>query len=166
MNGANNLYVYDAATGMTKFVAELCSGPELSGSNQGPKPQGSHHVTSALAVSDPACPASVSPEISTFIPPQGNDDVLWLPGNGGQAEMTANGNYLLFASWGRLTPDDTDNVPDIFRFDFQTAQLTRISVGHDGNDGNGNDNAYPVEFPNATGEGAEKFLRNQSVVRK
>ena len=83
MNGANNLYVYDAATGMTKFVAELCSGPEAFRSNQGPKPQGSHHVTSALAVSDPACPASVSPEISTFIPPQGNDDVLWLPGNGG-----------------------------------------------------------------------------------
>src|SRR5262249_16332581 len=40
--GADNLYVYDAESGLTKFVASLCSGSEESGS-----------------LTDPACPVSV-----------------------------------------------------------------------------------------------------------
>ncbi|MGA8745171.1 MAG: hypothetical protein WB507_04835 [Solirubrobacterales bacterium] len=113
--GADNLYVYDAESGQTKFVARLCSGPEQSGS-----------------VADPACR-----EVA------GDDSPLWRPGElKPSAVLTPDGNYLLFTSFGRLTPDKTSNVEAVFRYDFQTGRLIRVSFGHDGNDANGNDSRF------------------------
>ena len=164
VKGANNLYVYDAQSGETKFVTELCSGPGLSGTEKaGSAPQNGHAITKANAVADPACPATVDPYVDPFLASEGNDDILWLPGNGGPAAFTTNGNDLLFASWGRLAPGDTDNVRDIYRYDFSTGQLLRVSVGRNGNDGNGNDDAYPAEFPNSTGGGAENFSETNQL---
>ena len=37
VRGADNLYVYDSATGVTAFVADLCSGPGLSGVVEDPR---------------------------------------------------------------------------------------------------------------------------------
>ena len=99
---ANNVYVYDLTTAQTKFVTDLCSGPGQSGSEPGPAAQGDHSVTKEQSVPDPACPATVSNSDSAFIP-QG-EFTLWDHGNGGEAEMTPNGNFLLFAGEGRLHP--------------------------------------------------------------
>jgi hypothetical protein len=152
VKGANNLYLFDAQSGETKFVTELCSGPELSGTEKsGGQLAGSHFVTKANAVADPACPASVSAFVSSFLPTDENDDQLWLPGIGGETRFTPNGRYLLFTSWGRLTPDDTDGVKDLYRYDFQAGKLIRLSFGRNGNDGNGNDNAYPASIGAAVG---------------
>ena len=147
---ANNLYVYDAATNETKFVTELCSGPELSGTEKFTTPA-PHFVTSENAVADPACPASLSGFISSNEANNGSDDALWLPGAGGEATFTPDGNYLLFASYGRLASGDTDSAQDIYRYDFQTGQLIRVSIGRDGNDANGNDDAFPDEFTGTSG---------------
>ena len=86
--GADNLYVYDATSGETKFVARLCSGSEESGT-----------------LADPACPASLEGGNQGA-----NDSSLWKSGYNSQ--FTPDGGYLLFSSYGRLTPDDTDNVTD------------------------------------------------------
>ncbi len=76
---------------------------------------------------------------------RGNDERLWGKFPGGST-MTPDGRYLLFTSRAQLTPDDTDHVQDVFRYDFQTDQLVRVSVGRRGNDSNGNDDAYPVSI--------------------
>ena len=93
VQGADNLYVYDAQSGETKFVTRLCSGPEKSGS-----------------VADPACPAT----LKSFF--EAHRRKRKRRPSGFQREPRApisppDGRYLLFTSYGRLTPDDTDNVP-------------------------------------------------------
>jgi hypothetical protein len=148
---ANNLYEYDASTGELKFVAELCSGPNLSGSEKaGVEAVNSHPLTARNGVPDPACPANVSPYIDSFIANGGNDSILWEPGSG-RSTMSSNGKDLLFTSWGQLAPDDTDTALDMYRYDFPTGELVRVSKGRNGNDGNGNDDAFPAEFAGSSG---------------
>ncbi len=72
--------------------------------------------------------------------------------SGGNAQFTPDGRYLLFTSSTRLTLDDTDNAADIYRYDFQTGQLARVSIGYRGNDANGNDDLYDDAFENNLGE--------------
>jgi hypothetical protein len=54
--------------------------------------------------------------------------------------VTPNGRFLVFESQGDLTPGDTVGPPDtqIFRYDAETEELARISIGQDGFDDNGN----------------------------
>jgi Fibronectin type III domain len=124
--GADNLYMFDASSEETKFVTRLCSGPEKSGS-----------------VEDGACPQSLDFESGGI---GNNDRILW-EGNKPPVQLTPDGRFLLFNSYGRLVPADTDNVVDVYRYDFETGQLIRISFGRRGNDGNGNDDAFPAEIP-------------------
>ncbi len=129
--GADNLYVYDAAPSGSepslRFVARLCSGLERSGS-----------------VVDPACPAGQDDAT------QGNSFIFLNHENptNAPAKFTPDGRYLLFASHGRLTADDTDGAADVYRYDYATGRLHRLSFGRDGNDGNGNDSSYPAELNN------------------
>jgi hypothetical protein len=150
---ANNLYMYDATTNETKFVAELCSGPGISGTEPaGSQPQSSYSVSLKNGVADPACPSTVESFTDGNGENRANDDKLWLPNaTGGEAAITSNGNSLLFASYGRLTEDDTDNAQDLYRYDFETGALIRISKGRNGNDGNGNDNRFPAELAGNSG---------------
>lgn len=118
VGGAENLYVHDIRSGMTSFVADLCSSAEASGS-----------------VEDPHCPPSLSGSA--------NDSQLWL--SAGQREgQTAgsDGRFLVFPSYGQLTPDDTDTAKDIYRYDAQEGTLERVSLGEAGHDSNGNNNEF------------------------
>ena len=153
-NGANNLYVYDANTNKTNFVAKLCSGPEMTGTNW--SKYTSHNVhrleLGVTSIPDKECPSDLGAFIYTFTHPEHNDSGLFLEGSeAGKVRMTPDGRYMVFESWGRLTPDDTDNVLDVYRYDFETGELKRLSFGHDGNDGNGNDNKFPVAGFNENG---------------
>lgn len=124
LQGADNLYAYDAQSGETKFVARLCSGKERSGSQ-----------------ADPACPASLD---SFGL----NDSPLWGSDlESDKTQLTPDGRYLVFTSYAQLTADDTDNAADVYRYDFQTGQLVRVSTARNGNDGNGNDDAHAAEIP-------------------
>lgn len=129
--GADNLYVYEASSGSTTFVADLCSGPASSGS-----------------VEDSRCPADLDGASR-------NDRELW----GSRQEAQSNacgkqvvaecvgrrepGRYLLFSSYGRFTKDDTDNAKDLYLYDAVTGALVRVSAGEDGYDANGNRNDKP-----------------------
>jgi hypothetical protein len=114
VSGAENLYVYDARTAATVFIAELCSAPAASGS-----------------VQDTACPASLTGGGTGR-----NDSSSW--GYQG-ADSTRDGRVLVFNSWGQLTPDDSDSALDVYRYDSESGLLTRVSVGENGYDANGND---------------------------
>jgi hypothetical protein len=126
VKGGDNLYVDEPGAGKAPvFVADLCTGPEESGE-----------------VSDSECPSSVSRGASGE-----SDTGLWREGgvgrNGGGEEQTAgDGRFLLFSTYGRLSPGDTDTARDIYRYDAVTGLLDRVSVGEDGYDVNGNNSGF------------------------
>lgn len=66
----------------------------------------------------------------------------------GHSFTNESGEVFVFTSYGQLTPDDTDEGTDVYRFDARTGALSRISIGHDGFDqeGNGGGNATLVLF--------------------
>jgi hypothetical protein len=111
--GADNLYVYDTASEKMGFVADLCSGYEASG-----------------AVEDSRCASKGAREV---------DKTLWteLAEHHVQA-ADAQGRLLIFSSFGRLTPDDSDASKDVYRYDAETGSLERVSIGEAGYDSNGN----------------------------
>ena len=116
--GAENLYGYDTVTGTTKFIATVCS---TFAENHGKIPP------------DPQCPG-VSGEASA------DESIFSIEFSrlAQHSDVTPDGRFLVFASYARLTPDDTNKARDVYRYDFQTGSLIRLSTGHDGEDGNGN----------------------------
>ena len=137
LKGAENLYVYDSVTGQLAFVADLCSGPGLSGT-----------------VEDARCPLILEEAQGV------DDDPLWA-GSNGALEAQANvcgrpsasecvgeretGRFLVFSTYGQLLPGDTDNARDVYRYDAVTGALARVSIGEEGADANGNRDDSPVE---------------------
>jgi Tol biopolymer transport system component len=66
------------------------------------------------------------------------------------ADVTPDGRFLVFESERDLTPDDTSSkVRQIFEYDAQTGALTRVSIGQDGFNNNGNVPYLPT-FPGQT----------------
>jgi hypothetical protein len=57
-----------------------------------------------------------------------------------RANVTPDGRFLVFLSHAQLTPDDSSfsGADQVFRYDAQTGELVRISVGNDGFNDNGN----------------------------
>jgi hypothetical protein len=136
LKGADNLYVYDSTTGKPPvFIADLCSGPELSGEEE-----------------DIHCPADLAEGESAFAR---NDTALWVTSEP-QAQVNEcsrpiasecaggrePGRYLVFSSYGQLTAGDTDAARDVYRYDAATGMLERVSVGEAGFDANGNASAF------------------------
>ncbi len=69
------------------------------------------------------------------------DAELWNTNeDSGTANVTPDGRYLVFESHRDLTPDDNrrDEAVQIFRYDAQTGELIRISIGERGFNDNGN----------------------------
>jgi hypothetical protein len=118
VKGADNLYVYDALSGRTVFIADLCSGPALSG-----------------VAEDLRCPRDLNGEGTSR-----NDTSLWLETK--EVQSTSDGGFLVFSSYGRLIAHgaqaDTDDARDVYRYDASTGALDRVSLGEAGHDANGN----------------------------
>jgi hypothetical protein len=123
--GADNLYVYDAASGQRAFVADLCSGPEQSG-----------------AIADQACPGDLEAGASGH----NNDSEMWLTRNDPEhapAQVAGeDGSLLVFTTYAQLVSSgpeaDTDDAQDVYRYDARTGGLQRVSIGEAGYDSNGN----------------------------
>jgi hypothetical protein len=118
VKGADNLYVYERDArypeGHTTFVADLCSGPELSGE-----------------AGDPRCPPDEG------IGGRRDDLGLWSTPEP-EAQSTPDGGVLVFSSYGRLLANDMDNAKDVYRYDAATGMIERVSLGEGGYDANGN----------------------------
>jgi hypothetical protein len=108
--GADNLYVYDADSRQVSFVADLCSGYEMSGGAE-----------------DSDCPSHT-----------GTDTGIWREAEREAQTAGPDGRFLVFASYGRLTADDTDTAKDIYRYDAETGVLERVSLGEEGSSDDGN----------------------------
>jgi hypothetical protein len=118
VKGADNLYVYERderyPAGHIGFVADLCSGPELSGE-----------------VGDQRCPPDEG------IVGERDDLRLWSSAEP-EAQSTADGGVLVFSSYGQLLANDMDNAKDVYRYDAATGMIERVSLGERGHDANGN----------------------------
>ncbi|MGH2879529.1 MAG: hypothetical protein ACRDK4_07995 [Solirubrobacteraceae bacterium] len=153
--GAENLYVYDTRTAAAPvFIADLCSGPETSGT-----------------VEDIECPGGLTPADGSGV--GRNDEGLWAK-NDPQAQVNVcarpagectgtreTGRFLLFSSYGQLTEDDTDTARDVYHYDALTGSLQRVSVGEDGADSDGNgEGAGSDASIAATSESGEEFRQH------
>jgi Tol biopolymer transport system component len=63
------------------------------------------------------------------------------------SEITPDGRYFLFRTYYPMTPNDTDNAADVYRYDDVTGELLRVSVGTSGTGGNGD--GFDAEIPQA-----------------
>jgi hypothetical protein len=128
VKGADNLYVLDSATGRTVFIAELCSGPGLSG-----------------VVEDARCPSDLEGEGEGELKPR-NDTGVWERSSEVQTAGPESdpARFLVFSTYAQLIAHgpgaDTDNAKDVYRYDALTGALDRVSVGEAGLDANGNCN--------------------------
>jgi hypothetical protein len=61
-------------------------------------------------------------------------------------ETTFNGRFLLFASANDVTSDASGSASQLYRYDSETGELVRISVGQDGYNNNGNLNYNNASF--------------------
>jgi hypothetical protein len=70
----------------------------------------------------------------------GEDFLNWGEPERRKSNVTPDGRFLVFESHGDLTPDDSrdDGSIQIFRYDAESEQLARISIGDDGFTDNGN----------------------------
>jgi Tol biopolymer transport system component len=73
----------------------------------------------------------------TALSPGDRED--WGPADVRPVEATPDGRYLLFSSVNDLTPDSSGTGSQIYRYDAQSGELARISVGEGGFNDNGND---------------------------
>jgi hypothetical protein len=140
VQGADNLYVHNNLTGQTAFVAALCSGPGRSG-----------------VAEDIRCPRGLT---------EGGGDATLLWESLSQAQVTNDGAFLVFCSYGQLLPGDTDTAKDIYRYDAETGTLVRVSVGEDDHDANGNNDAFDANLPSG-GTGPQVYeeheLKNRAI---
>jgi hypothetical protein len=141
VQGRDNLYMYDSVTGHTAFVADLCSGPARSGEAQ-----------------DVQCPHSLS---------EGADVELLWGLHQSYAQSTPDGSVLVFDSYGRLVPDDTDDTKDVYRYDAITKTLERVSIGEDGYDANGNGDGFDasIQFGTMGVANGWVFLQHEMATR-
>lgn len=119
--GADNLYVVgpdpaNPAQDRTAFIADLCSGLHQSG-----------------AVSDGRCPAGTHSAEG-----EGYDKHLWAGYGQYGSNVTPDGRFLVFLSYGDLTNDDTSSARQVFEYDAQDEKLVRVSIGQNGFNDDGN----------------------------
>ena len=128
VKGANNLYVYDAVSGHVVFVADLCSSSGLSG-----------------VAPDSRCPGNLEPENGGL--EKRNDGALFH--REPEAQSAGDGGFLVFSTYAQLVKGDIDTAKDVYRYDAASGMLARISVGEEGYDVNGNNNAFDAKIKRA-----------------
>ena len=69
------------------------------------------------------------------------------------ANVTPDGQFFLFTSHTDLTPDDTSTTQQVFVYDAQTETLTRVSVGNEGYNDDGNTDVADAEIVNPSEDG-------------
>jgi DNA-binding beta-propeller fold protein YncE len=77
----------------------------------------------------------------------------WTAGPLGRANVSANGHVFVFTSHGALTSDDTRGVgpAQVYRYDSESGELLRVSIGERGFNDNGNAGAGEASLGEAGG---------------
>jgi Tol biopolymer transport system component len=75
------------------------------------------------------------------------------------AQTTPDGRYLVFDSFAKLITtgpeEDTSGAQQVYRYDFQTGQMLRVSVGHEGFANNGNTPGFNATIGGLAGHNEE-----------
>lgn len=121
IQGADNLYVYEPDPGHAGQFQTVFIADLCSA-----------HLQSGT-VEDLRCPGSSA------------DDHLW--GVGPPQLAGLDGRFLVFDSSGQLVPGDTDTAEDVYRYDAVMGELTRVSMGENGHDSNGNNDSFNAGIP-------------------
>lgn len=107
-SGADNLYVFQSneahPDGQVSFVAELCSGHQLSG-----------------AAVDARCPTSSSDALLWKVEKESQES--------GRDGTTLDGRYLVLDTYAHLVSEDTNEGQAVYRYDSQTGDLVWASHG-------------------------------------
>ena len=75
------------------------------------------------------------------------DSAQWESSSGiAPGNVTGNGGFFVFTSIRALTPDDTSNAQQVFRYDATNGELVRVSVGNSGFNQDGNSATAPAEI--------------------
>jgi hypothetical protein len=78
-------------------------------------------------------------ESVSFIAELPGETGLW-ESQGGEAQTAGrDGRYLVFSTYARLLPSDTNVTKDVYRYDAANGALDRVSIGEGGYDANGNE---------------------------
>lgn len=153
--GGYNMYVFDASSGKTAFVATLLLYTAVIAITQKLEIACGKRITLASREKcEKEIPAKVTAEAFRSIGLQAADVR--------RAEASApDGRFLIFESAEHLTADDSSSVEQLFEYDSQTERTVRVSIGQwsqaypngYNNDGNTEDgNAAPVMlFPEYQG---------------
>jgi hypothetical protein len=99
---------------------------------------------------DAAFPAGRTSFIATL---SAADSREWGGGEAGVqhvATATPDGRFLVFTSVADLAPDDTSTAQQVFRYDAQSGQLLRVSIGQSGFNDNGNTSAFDAQIPSTS----------------
>jgi hypothetical protein len=149
--GAENLYVHEPdptnpGRYKTSFIAMLCSGEGISGS-----------------VSDSECHSS--------------DEQMWSVEGNAPAQATPDGRFLVFSTATDLSaPEDVSTVGQVFRYDADTGEIARVSIGQRGNyqctatssvenfNCNGNSDEFEARIANPTPGGLSAISADGSYV--
>ncbi len=147
VNGNYDIFVYDAQTGETKLASMTSDGIQGNGSsNNGVISTDGRYVvfcsTSTNFVSEDTDNIS-----DIYIKDMGTGTLELVSKNSGQAcflpDVSGDGRYVVYNSRdGSIVDGDTNNLDDIFLYDRQTEQTTRISVDSDGDQAVGGDSSY------------------------
>jgi hypothetical protein len=132
--GRGNLYLYERdatfPTGRTAFIATLLT-PE-SAAEREPKEK----LCEALEEAEQeACTERIEKEHER----SQRDEPVWRTADERPIQATPpDGRFLLFASTNDLTADASGSGEQLYRYDAQTGELIRISIGENGFNNNGN----------------------------
>gem|GEM_PF-1706941 len=141
-NEYNDLYSYDVASGDLTLLTPRS--PTSTASpfqfDIRPSSDGSRvYIAAEAQLTDEAAAVGVNLYLADD---QGLHFVA--PGGGQGLTASADGRYALFTTTAQLTPGDTDESADVYRYDADTDSYTEISAGLDGS-GNGTFGASPAE---------------------
>jgi hypothetical protein len=132
--GADNLYVYDTASDVTKFVATL-----LMSEAEATKIE--EEGLSELLEEVGRCNGSGSCRnevVDNGLMAIESVKGVWSPADLRPVQATPDGRFLVFSSLEQLTAGDESKVPQLFEYDAETEKLVRVSIGHDGYNDDGN----------------------------
>ena len=148
VKGADNLYVYDSASGGPPvFIADLCSASGLSGGAEDLRCQSGLHEsydTGLWTSPEPEAQVNVCSRLSA------SECV-------GERET---GRFLVFSSYAQLTADDTDTAKDVYRYDAASGSLERVSAGEGGTDANGNNDSFDATIAKSSEQIGQVYLQH------
>ena len=149
------------------FAARGALASEPNAANEDPEP-GDHNLY--LYERDAAHPGGRLVFITEL---SGDDATIWTGSGNRVATVTPDGRHLMLLSRSDLTDDGADSkATEVYRYNAQTGEMTRLSVGERGFNGNGDETGPQCDDPGlhicpadaliATGSSGTKGLRSIS----